>query len=143
MGRARYLAVATWRGGRVVREAKALVPSAWDWAHGKTTGPLRFLDLAGGRFRSPDPFMTVAEKFVFRRIAADSRKIDLTNGTDPKLPVQMLRAMGAEIGSVHAATGDADAIFGDLAARFDAAGLASAARKAAASVEADYVAWTA
>ncbi|WP_316175451.1 DUF2252 family protein [Bradyrhizobium sp. SZCCHNRI1073] len=28
-GRPRYVVVATWRGGRVVREAKALVPSAW------------------------------------------------------------------------------------------------------------------
>jgi hypothetical protein len=36
LGRPRFVVVATWRGGRVVREAKALVASAWDWSHGKT-----------------------------------------------------------------------------------------------------------
>ena len=56
LGRARYVVIASWRGGRVVREAKALVPSAWTWAHGNASGPTRFLELANGRYRSPDPF---------------------------------------------------------------------------------------
>jgi uncharacterized protein (DUF2252 family) len=34
LGRPRFVAVADWRGGVIVREAKALVPAAWDWAHG-------------------------------------------------------------------------------------------------------------
>ena len=32
-GRPRYVAVGYWRGGQVLREAKALVPSAWNWAN--------------------------------------------------------------------------------------------------------------
>ena len=32
LGRPRFIAIADWNGGRLVREAKALVPSAWDWA---------------------------------------------------------------------------------------------------------------
>ena len=34
LGRPRYVVSAEWRGGRILREARALVPSAWDWAHG-------------------------------------------------------------------------------------------------------------
>ena len=33
LGRPRYVAVGYWRGGQVLREAKALVPSAWNWAN--------------------------------------------------------------------------------------------------------------
>src|SRR5436189_257123 len=32
LGRPRFTALAEWRGGKVAREAKALVPSAWLWA---------------------------------------------------------------------------------------------------------------
>jgi len=38
LGRPRYVAVAAWRGGQIVREGKAWVPSAWDWAHKKGIG---------------------------------------------------------------------------------------------------------
>ena len=33
LGRPRFIVIADWCGGWIVREAKALVPSAWDWAH--------------------------------------------------------------------------------------------------------------
>ncbi|WP_375161943.1 DUF2252 family protein [Bradyrhizobium sp. RDT46] len=58
LGRPRFVAIAEWRGGQVVREAKALVPSAWDWAHGQQ-GRLRFLDLATGPYRAPDPHLAL------------------------------------------------------------------------------------
>src|SRR5262249_21769680 len=83
LGRPRFAAIATWRGGGVVREAKALVPSAWTWAHGRTSRP-RFLDLAHGAFRSPDPHLAISGGFILRRIAADSRKIDLEDMTGAK-----------------------------------------------------------
>ena len=41
LGRPRYVAVAFWRGGHILREAKALVPSAWTWAHGWTNPAFR------------------------------------------------------------------------------------------------------
>src|SRR5262245_2120242 len=85
LGRPRYIVIAKWRGGRVVREAKALVPSAWDWAHGVTAEQSRFLDLATGEFRSPDPFLNDKGGFILRRIAADSRKIDLGDDAGAEL----------------------------------------------------------
>ena len=71
LGRPRYVAIAAWRGGHVVREAKALVPSAWDWAHGDRAVAPRFAELADGAFRTPDPFLRVEDRFIYRRIAAE------------------------------------------------------------------------
>ena len=69
LGRPRYVAIADWRGGRVMREAKALVPSAWTYVHGAQ--PPGFLKLARGRYRAPDPFLDVQGKWIIRRLAPD------------------------------------------------------------------------
>ena len=61
LGRPRYVAIAYWRGGQVLREAKALVPSAWAWAHGHKNQKSNFLELANGRYRAPDPLSPRAE----------------------------------------------------------------------------------
>jgi hypothetical protein len=103
LGRPRYVAIAQWQGGRVIREAKALVSSAWDWAHDAASTPPRFLDVAEGRFRSPDPFMKVHDGFVLRRITADTRKIEFGDSAVAGLKLDLLRAMGRDLGSIHAA----------------------------------------
>ena len=79
LGRPRYVAVAFWRGGRILREAKALVPSAWLWSRGGKSRASQFLALANGGYRAPDPFLTVQDGFIFRRLGADSRKIELVD----------------------------------------------------------------
>jgi hypothetical protein len=141
LGRPRYVAVARWRGGRVVREAKAIVPSTWDWAHGAAAERLGFLDLATGKFRSPDPFLAVKDGFVIRRIAADSRKIDLGDDAGAKLKTDLLKAMGFDLGAIHAATNDAAVKIGrDLDSR-DPDWLHAAAKTAAAAVEEDFEEW--
>jgi hypothetical protein len=141
LGRPRYLAIAMWRGGRVVREAKALVPSAWCWAHGDKSAEIRVIDLAVGKFRSPDPHLTVNDRFIFRRIAADSRKIDLGDDAGAELRADLLKAMGFDIGAIHAATnGAAEKILLDIESR-DADWLHVAAKMAAAAVTSDYQEW--
>jgi hypothetical protein len=104
LGRPRYVAVGYWRGGQVLREAKALVPSAWNWANdpGKSWKS-NFLALANSRYRAPDPFLDVRHQFVFRRIAADSQKIELGADAGKKMHLNLLRAMGFDVASVHAA----------------------------------------
>jgi hypothetical protein len=141
LGRPRYLAIAMWRGGRIVREAKALVPSAWCWAHDEKSAEIRTVDLAVGKFRSPDPRMAVSNGFIFRRIAADSRKIDLGEDAGSKLRIELLRAMGFDIAAIHAATNGAVAkIRRDIASR-DANWLHAAAKIAAAAVTSDFQEW--
>jgi hypothetical protein len=141
LGRPRFVAVATWRGGRVVREAKALVASAWTWAHEKTPRQHRFLELSTGTYRAPDPFLHVDQDFVFRRLSADSRKIDLGKDAGADLKLELLRGMGADLASIHAATPDASKpIAADLKAR-GSRWLHDATRAAREATEKDFEAW--
>jgi len=103
LGRPRYVAVGYWRGGHVLREAKALVPSAWTYANGGKSGKSNFLELANGQYRAPDPFLDVRHHFVFRRISADSQKIELGDSAGKNLHLKLLEAMGFDVASVHAA----------------------------------------
>jgi Uncharacterized protein conserved in bacteria (DUF2252) len=141
LGRPRYVAVAFWRGGHVLREAKALVPSAWTWAHGGRSRASHFLDIANGRYRAPDPFLDVHDKFIFRRLAADSRKIELGASAGAKLKAELFRAMAFDLASIHAAgSPGAAALRADLKKR-PRGWLNKAAKAAAAAVERDYEEW--
>jgi hypothetical protein len=140
LGRPRYVAVAFWRGGHVLREAKALVPSAWIWAHGGKSRASHFLDLANGKYRAPDPFLDAHDKFIFRRIAADSRKIELVDAGG-SIRVNVLQAMGFDLASIHAANAPgAAALRADLKKR-PRGWLSDAAKAAAAAVKRDYEEW--
>ncbi|MET3841353.1 DUF2252 family protein [Bradyrhizobium sp. OAE829] len=149
LGRPRYVAVGDWRGGQVLREAKALVPSAWTYANGQTSGKKsgkkssksNFLALANSRYRAPDPFLDVRHQFIFRRIAADSRKIELGDAAGRKLHLKLLEAMGLEVASVHAAGKvPVEALQADLAKR-PRGWLNAAAAVAADKVKRDYREW--
>ena len=101
LGRPRFLAIGAWNGGCVVREAKALVPSAFEWASGKI-GPVGLFQLvATGRYRSPDPFLTVRSNYVVRRLASDSRKINLSDADAAAFGSDLLEAMGADLAAIH------------------------------------------
>jgi len=143
LGRSRYVAVARWSGGHVLREAKALVASAWDWAHERAPDRSVFLELARGRFRSADPFLDVDGGFIYRRIAADSRKVELGPKAGARLNRDLLRAMGRDLGAVHAAHAKrAKEITRDLKKR-RAGWLTQATEKAAAAIKKDYAEWRA
>ena len=142
LGRPRYVAVAYWRGGQVLREAKALVPSAWTWANGPKKSPKsNLLALANGQYRAPDPFLHVRHGFIFRRIAADSQKIELGNDAGNKLHLNLLRAMGYDVASIHAAVSPGiKALKADLKKR-PRGWLNAAANTAMAAVKRDYEEW--
>jgi len=118
LGRPRFLAIAEWNGGRVVREAKAYVPSAWIWAHRKKEprDPW-FIDLSRGSFRSPDPFSCARAGFVIRRVAPDARKIELADVAGRARSSRFLAAMGADLAAVHTADPRSPRILDDLRAR--------------------------
>jgi hypothetical protein len=140
LGRPRFVAVARWRGGRIAREAKALLPSGWDWAVG-SVGKSRLSDAVNGTTSAPDPFLHIDRRFIVRRIAADTRKVERNSEFDRKLDAKLLRAMGSEIGSVHAATSRRkQAILDDLERR-DPGWLYETAKATASAVEADFAEW--
>jgi hypothetical protein len=140
LGRPRYVAIADWRGGRILREAKALVASAWDWAHQKSEPDIHFLELATGKYRSPDPSLMTQDRFIFRQLAADSRKVEL-GGKAATLVGPLLEAMGADLGAIHAAyPPGATAILQHLDKQ-PSDWLHKAAKRAAAAVQTDYDSW--
>lgn len=141
LGRRRFVARGVWRGGLVVREAKALVPSSWDWAYGIKGKRHLFRELADGTFRAPDPFLYEASGFIIRRIAADSDKIDLGKGVARAFGPRLLEAMGADLAAIHlAGPVTADQIRKDLRRRMGH-WLLDAAQRAEAVVRADYREW--
>ena len=140
LGRPRFVAVAAWRGGLVVREAKALLPSAWEWARGAAAPTSRALDAAKGAYRSPDPYLDVADNFILRRIAADSRKVELGEHAGEELHARLLEAMGFDLGSIHAADPAVPAVRAHLAAS-PGDWLEKAAEAAAEWVKSDFDRW--
>jgi len=103
LGRPRYLAVARWQGGRVVREAKLLVPSGWHWAQSHDEKRIRFLDAAQGKHRSPDAVLTARDGYILRRLAPDTQKLSAKELARSGSAAELLQAMGHEVGSIHAA----------------------------------------
>jgi hypothetical protein len=141
LGRPRFVAIATWRGGHIVREAKALIPSAWDWAHKKIKARSRFLDAVRSKHRSPDLFLDATRRFIVRRVAADTRKIELNELPKKALQEGLFEAMGFDLGSFHGSKRDAaKAIHNNLSKRHPG-WLHAAADRAEAAVQADFKEW--
>src|SRR5262249_60566303 len=127
--------------GRILREAKALVPSSFDWARGGAAGWPRFLDIARGAHRAPDPHLDLANGVIIRRLAPDVRKVERGPDFDLTLESDLLSAMGFDIGAIHAEDAQTIArIQGDLDARPDE-WLHKAAKRAGAWVEDEHAHW--
>ena len=69
--------------------------------HGKQ--PSGLLELARSKYRAPDPFLDIRGKFVVRRLAPDSRKIELNEKAATHVEGQFLEAMAFDLASIHAA----------------------------------------
>jgi hypothetical protein len=137
LGRPRYLVIALWRGGRLVTEAKALVPSAWHWARSDASAKSRVLDLAYGSYRSPDPHLTVQSGYVLRRIAPDAHKVELKDVSGRGVGAKLLEAMGEDLGAIHAAHRRREQILEDVRGR-DPQWLHHAAELAERAVQRDF-----
>ena len=70
LGRERYVAITDWGGGRVAREAKAILPSACVWAN-EGAGPQKIFyeDIITRAARVLDPFVRLCGKWIVRRLA--------------------------------------------------------------------------
>jgi hypothetical protein len=123
--------VSTSSGGHALREAKAFVTSPWRWAHEETAD----------QSSSPDPFLETRDDFIYRRIAADSRKIELGKDAGRRLHRALLASMGFDLGAIHAThSRRVDAIENDLKKR-PPDWLEVASDAAAIKVKGDYKSW--
>jgi hypothetical protein len=102
LGRQRGTLLASWRGSRVAREAKPLVPSAWFWARAKPASSKLWYDIILSRaVRVPDPFLGVRDRWVMRRLAPDCSRIELSDLPLERDELRLLHAMGWETSNIH------------------------------------------
>ena len=143
LGRPRWVGTADWRGAPIVREAKALVTSAWYRAHGRSNHAVRVSEIANGRFRPLDPWYRIKNGLIVRRLSPNNRKIEIENSKSTLFTHDMLRAMGFELANVHLGTTDrGDAIRRDLEKR-KRRWLTANARKASDATTREYQEWNA
>jgi len=143
LGRPRWIGVAQWHGAPVVREAKAMLPSAWPHLRSGVTHVSRCDEIAKGRFRANDPWYGLKGKLLVRRLSPNNRKLEVERSGVDLLTPDMLGAMGVELANVHLGTSNPrEAILRDLAGR-KGEWLRASVKRAAASVTRDYKEWKA
>jgi hypothetical protein len=105
LGRPRVVAVATWYGGLVAREAKAAVPSAAAMPKTGIANPLadyRRIEALG--YRARDPHLRLADRWIIRRLSPEARKIEIAEIEDVTDQHALLEAMGRELANIHRGT---------------------------------------
>ena len=142
LGRERYVALADWSGGRVAREAKALLPSACVWAKDdKGSKKILYEEIITGAARALDPYVHLRGRWIVRRLAPHCSRIELT--ALPKQPDEerLLHAMGYETANIHLGSKRAiKAVRRDFARR-KSEWLHEAAKKMADAVRKDWEDW--
>ena len=110
LGRPRFTALAEWRGGKVAREAKALVPSAWLWAASTAGNRQIYYDECVRRaVRAHDPFLQTQGAWILRRLSAYCSRIELRQIPRWSDEQRLLWTMGLELANVHLGTRGASA----------------------------------
>lgn len=113
LGHARYVAIADWHGGRIAREAKALVTSSSHWAQTldskKNDGPAEILyqTIINRAVRCPDPFVQLRGRWIVRRLGPLCSRIELASLRAPDTELRLLHAMGWETANIHLGTAPA------------------------------------
>ena len=116
------------------------MPSAWDWSH-KRKPTTKYLDVANGTSRSPDPNLRVRSGYLLRRLSPESRKIEFGKGDNIKVDRRLLQAMGRELGSIH---GEKPVIAKRITRhlkKLDGNWLPTAVEEAAAFIRLDFRSW--
>jgi hypothetical protein len=113
LGHARYVAIADWHGGRIAREAKALVPSSASWVQSlesqNNSGPAEILyqTIINRAVRCPDPFVQLRGRWIVRRLGPHCSRIELASLKGPATELRLIHAMGWETANIHLGTSSA------------------------------------
>lgn len=105
LGRERYTALAEWRGGKIAREAKALLSSACVWADRHRNGTrIYYADILRRSVRAADPFLHLQDTWILRRLAPYCSRIELAELPRSRDEEKLLWGMGRELANIHAGT---------------------------------------
>jgi hypothetical protein len=105
LGRTRLVAIADYRGGRVAREAKALLPSALLCVNPKRVpSEILYGAILRRSVRCPDPYVQMRGHWIVRRLSPHCSRIELDALTNNRGECRLLEAMGRETGNIHVGT---------------------------------------
>jgi hypothetical protein len=103
LGKPRYVALATFNGSLVAREAKALTPPSTASLEEKNQKKSRIADVLGNAVRCADPIYRVDDSWIIRRLAPRCSRIELKQ-LDCVSEKLMFESMGAETANIHLGT---------------------------------------
>jgi hypothetical protein len=102
LGRQRFVAIADWHGGRIAREAKAMLPSACHWAADSDTSPeILYQAILTRAVRCLDPFVHLHGKWIIRRLSPHCSRIEMETLPAQRDELKLLHAMGWETANIH------------------------------------------
>lgn len=102
LGHQRYVALAEWNGGRIAREAKALVSSACYWAdQGQGPSEILYQTIISHAVRCPDPFVQLRGRWIARRLSPHCSRIELGTLKAQGEEMRLLHGMGWETANIH------------------------------------------
>jgi hypothetical protein len=113
LGHERFIAVAFHHGGRIAREAKARSPSACVWTGGRGKKDY-YRQLIDKGVRCRDPFLSLTEKWVVRRLSPDCCRLELSQLPERWNEEALLAAMGWETANIHLASAKPKALLREL-----------------------------
>jgi hypothetical protein len=118
LGHPRILALSSWQGALIAREAKGIRTSAWVWYKNSSSDVVYGLKLVNTAIRVQDPTVLFRGHWVVRRLAPDCSRIELASLAVLKDESQLLYDMGWEAANMHFGSPSAIAkVRKDLAAR--------------------------
>jgi hypothetical protein len=117
-GQERFVAIASWNGGCIAREAKAMVASSSVWLEGREGhGESNYRAIITSAIRSHDPFQKVVGRWLMRRLSPDSNPIEIADLPVKRDEERLLYAMGSEVANVHLGSKRPKPILEDLRRR--------------------------
>jgi len=142
LGHARLVAIADWKGGRVVREAKAAAPPSLHWLNSKRTpGEILYSAILRRAVRCPDPYLQLRGHWIVRRLSPHCSRIELEEMRSCRGKLRLLEAMGRETANIHLGTEEKrKTLLKDLRQR-KGNWLLDAAQAMAAVLETDWKVW--
>jgi hypothetical protein len=143
LGKVRIVALIPHHGGAIAREAKALTPSAWNWAMGLKDDEIHYKMILRQAIRCPDPWVRVRGPWIARRLAPDCGRVDIATLSKTVQAERLLRAMARETANVHLGAKDASKKIRKDLAQLPPDWLEQAARLMLAAVQTDWKDWRA
>jgi len=101
LGHPRFVAIFDWEGAQLAFEAKAILQSAWIWAHPEAGNAIQYDRAIDCSVRCKDPFVRVIGKWLVRHLSPDSSPIEIESMSDLKQQERLLHAMAWEAANIH------------------------------------------